>query len=176
MLKLITIDNKPVWVAPNKIESIHIRELESTKEKEKKTVWQIVMPNTALYLDKNSYSEEALIMACCGDTSLLIEENEEIDKPKEEEKGNYVEPLPYIISRWDFIYCKTEWGYAYDFILGDNPCYLMDGDPLTVTGVKIPSNVALVLLEYYDYDDKVRNLSWIEINGQWALLFNNRAK
>lgn len=83
--------------------------------------------------------------------------------------------FPLFIKRYDFKYKELKED-AKEWVHYEEICYFMDGDPLEATGLKMPYEMPKLLIDTYSFDNPTRNLSWIEIDGHTALLFNNRAK
>lgn len=163
MLKLITAYGQTIFVNGDQVVTI------ISDQYKEQPAWYIHFANSLIVVYQKDYPEDMLLEGLNGNYEYFREKYNEIHQTPEEKS------LPDIITQQGFKYSKSE-GYSDDFIDADGPCYFIDGDPSTQPAKRIPNGRAWNLYDDYDFDDPVHKLSWIEINGNLALLFNNKVK
>lgn len=185
MTKILKVTD--VWGDTQLINTDYVVKVEPcicTVHKKDVPVWGITLQRNTVSLSQEDYDIDDIKAGLEGYDSTFYHKSYKKDKEmaaKEKQEQQPQEPhfeYPILMDRYSFTYkkCKNFMDEADDFIMNDSSCYLMDGNPLTTKAIKIPELLASNLIQSYSFDNPVRNLSWIEIDGHLALLFNNRAE
>lgn len=175
MLKLITVYDTIVFI--NTHEAVYVEE-GNFKEQ---LAWYIhLITNDTIIVYQRDYPEDMLIEGLSGNYGFFWDEYNKIHSKEKEEINKEEKEIPIIpnkISRWDFHYVNNmeeDYDDPYYAVDDSYPCYFMDSDPLKATGIRISEDLAMTLCKNYSYEDNIRNISWINVNNQLALLFNRR--
>lgn len=191
-LSILDIHGEEVILNPEMVIRIESDVVTRTRDNIQIPVWKILVPGSFFYVWQWQYSLHDIRVALEDSNMDYVPQLSE-NKPEEEQQSQ--EPafkFPNTIKRYDFKYkkCPNYYEDAEDWVytneddensgccMDENACYYMDGNPLKATAMRIHPDMASLLLSTneYDFDNTLRNLSWIEIDGHTALLFNNRAE
>lgn len=185
-LSIIDVNNEEIIFNPEWIVEIAPSWVYDSKDnKTKIPTWKILMNGGMILVFQSMYSLEDICMALDCESSMTVPLKESLNPEEEHQETAF--QYPDTLKRYDFKYkkCRNYYDEAEDWVYGneeddpyESPCYYMDGNPLKATAMKIHPDMASLLLSTneYDFDNPLRNLSWIEIDGHTALLFNNRAE
>lgn len=141
-------------------------------------IWHIILIGDSIDVDKDTYSEEALIAGLRGYDAILYEDYDK-RHPKQQEIAPPDYKYPETITRYDFKYIKDSIAEVDEYIEYEYPCYFMDGMPLESPACLMTTNMVRSLYQEYSFDDPIKQMSWISIDGNPshpALLFNHRTK
>lgn len=144
-------------------------------------VWHIILTENSIDVDKNTYSEDAFFAGLRGYDTILYEDYDK-RHPKQQEIAPPPFKFPNSLERYDYSFMLTsnpdysEDEYdVFSFIESGEVCYLVDGDLLTDSAIKIPTRLALYFIATrYKFHGDNRKIYWIEVDGHPAILFHNK--